>query len=293
MIEIKKVSHCFGKKQVLDEVELTVKEGSVMGLVGINGAGKSTLLRIISGVYTPTVGEVFIDGISVKNENARKEMFFLPDDPYYTLSTTGAKLFEMYSVFYPNIDREKYKNLLTTFKLDEKKPIRNFSKGMRRQLFIALALAIKPKYLLLDEAFDGLDPLSRLEFKKAINLAVEENGTGVLISSHSLRELEDFCDSYVLIDNMRVSSSGAIADKVSGYCKFQLAFSEDFDDAIFEGLPITSIEKNGRFVKLILEGKSGDIKELLQKLNPAVIEEMEMDFEEMFINEVGNRGLIK
>ncbi len=293
MIEIKNISHSFDKKQVLDNVTLNLNEGSVMGLVGINGAGKSTLLRIISGVYTPNAGEVLIDGIPVKNEKARENIFFLPDDPYYTLNTTGKKLYEMYSVFYPNIDKEIYREFLTTFKLDEKKPIRNFSKGMRRQLYIALALAIKPKYLLLDEAFDGLDPLSRLAFKKAINRAVEENGTGILISSHSLRELEDFCDSYALIDNMKVSSSGAIADKVSGYCKFQLAFTEDVDDIIFEGLPIASIEKNGRFVRVILEGERTEMKELLAKLNPAVLEEMEMDFEEMFISEVEKRGYSK
>ncbi len=293
MIEIKKVSHCFDKKQVLDEVDLTVNEGSIMGLVGINGAGKSTLLRIISGVYTPTLGEVLIDGVPVKNEKAREKLFFLPDDPYYTLNTTGAKLLEMYRVFYPNMDVNIYRELLSFFKLDEKKPIRNFSKGMRRQLYIALALAVRPKYLLLDEAFDGLDPLSRLEFKKAINLAVEENGTGVLISSHSLRELEDFCDSYALIDNMRVSSSGSISDKISVYCKFQLAFTEDIDDSIFAGLPVTSLEKNGRFVKVILEGDSTEMCERLAKLNPAVLEEMKMDFEEMFINEVERRGYTK
>lgn len=293
MIEIINISHSFDKKQVLDKVSLNLNEGSVMGLVGINGAGKSTLLRIISGVYTPNEGEVLIDGVSVKNEKARENLFFLPDAPYYTLNTTGKKLFEMYSVFYPNIDKEVYREFLTTFKLDEKKPIRNFSKGMRRQLYIALALAIKPKYLLLDEAFDGLDPLSRLAFKKTINRAVEENGTGVLISSHSLRELEDFCDSYALINNMQVSSSGAIADKVSGYCKFQLAFTEDIDDSIFEGLPIASIEKNGRFVKIILEGEHNEMKELLAKLSPAVLEEMDMDFEEMFISEVEKRGYSK
>lgn len=293
MIEIKKVSHCFDKKQVLDEVDLTINEGTVMGLVGINGAGKSTLLRIISGVYAPTSGEVLIDGVPVKSEKARENLFFLPDDPYYTLNTTGAKLYEMYRVFYPNMDGNIYREFLASFKLDEKKPIRNFSKGMRRQLYIALALAVRPKYLLLDEAFDGLDPLSRLEFKKAINHAVEENGTGVLISSHSLRELEDFCDSYALIDNMRVSSSGAIADKISIYCKFQLAFTEDIDDNIFEGLPVSSLEKNGRFVRVILEGDSTEMREHLAKLNPAVLEEMKMDFEEMFINEVERRGYTK
>ncbi len=293
MIEIKNVYHSFGEKIVLENVNLTIKEGSIMGLVGINGAGKSTLLRIISGVYTPTDGQVTLDGAPVSSEIARANMFFLPDDPYYTHNVTGAKLYDMYNVFYPDMDKGVYREFLETFKLDEKKPIRNFSKGMRRQLYIALALSVKPKYLLLDEAFDGLDPLSRLAFKRAINRAVEENGTGVIISSHSLRELEDFCDSYALIDNHQVSSSGAIADKVDRYCKFQLAFSRDIKEDIFSSLPVVSLEKNGRFVRIVLEGRREEMVTLLDKLSPAVIEEMPMNFEETFINEVESRGYLK
>lgn len=293
MIEIKNINHSLGGKEVLKNVNLNVKEGSVMGLVGINGAGKSTLLRIVSGVYTPCGGEVLIDGESVLKESTREKLFFLPDDPYFTMYTTGAGLFEMYKVFYPAIDAEKFREYLTAYAIDEKKPIRNFSKGMRRQLFIALALAVKPKYLLLDEAFDGLDPLSRLTFKKAINEAVEENGTTVIISSHSLRELEDFCDSYALIDNQTVASSGDIAENVNKLCKFQLAFKEKAEESIFAGLPVVSLEKSGRFFRVILEGNTAEMAEKLASLSPAVMDEMPVDFEEMFISEVQNRGYTK
>jgi len=161
---------------------------------------------------------------------------------------------------------------------------------MRRQLYIALALSAKPQYLLLDEAFDGLDPLARLAFKKAINTAAEEFGTSVLISSHSLRELEDFCDSYVLIDKMRVASSGDIAERVNRLCKFQLAFVEEFSEDIFVGLPVVSIEKTGRFARIVLEGDENEMRERLDRLNPTIIEQMPMDFEEMFIHEVERKG---
>jgi ABC-2 type transport system ATP-binding protein len=153
-----------------------------------------------------------------------------------------------------------------------------------------LALAVKPKYLLLDEAFDGLDPLSRLSFKRALNELVEENGTSVIISSHSLRELEDFCDSYVLLDNKTVSSSGDIAEKINSFCKFQLAFQDDVDEALFARFPVTSFEKTGRFVRVVLEGNAAELKPLLESLSPAVIDEMPMDFEEIFIHEVAKRG---
>ncbi len=290
MIEIKRISHSLGGNQILKDINLTVSDGSVMGLVGINGAGKTTLLRLISGVYKADKGEILIDGVSVNDERARESLFFLPDDPYYTAYTTGNSLFEMYKTFYPHISRELFLAHMESFKLDAKKPIRNFSKGMRRQLFVALALAVKPKYLLLDEAFDGLDPLARLSFKKAINNAVEEEGMSVLISSHSLRELEDFCDSYALIDKMTVSSSGDIAEKINSFCKFQLAFKEEFEESIFSSLPYVSLEKSGRFVRIVLRGEAKKMLSLLEELKPAIVEEMPMDFEELFIREVEERG---
>lgn len=290
MIKINNVSHSLGGNQILKDINLELREGSVMGLVGINGAGKTTLLRLITGVYKADKGEILIDGESVQTESARQKLFFLPDDPYFTVHTTGGALFEMYKTFYPDMSKEVFERHMQFFKLDAKKPIRNFSKGMRRQLFIALALAVKPKYLILDEAFDGLDPLARLSFKNAINQAVEEDGVSVLISSHSLRELEDFCDSYALIDKMTVSSSGDIAEKVGSFCKFQLAFLEEFDESIFAGLPAVSVEKSGRFVRIVLKGDAEKMKASLEALHPVIVEEMPMDFEELFIREVEERG---
>lgn len=290
MIEVKNLTHYLGGRKILENVDLVLNESTVMGLVGINGAGKTTLLRLISGVYVPTEGEVFCDGEQLLEEDVRRKIFFLPDDPYFTIHTTGKSLYEMYKVFYPDIDREVFVKYMEEFGLDEKKPIRNFSKGMRRQLYIALALSVRPKYLLLDEAFDGLDPLARLAFKKAINRAVEEDGTAVLISSHSLRELEDFCDCYALIDNMTVASSGDISERVNRFCKFQLAFLHEVDEQMFSSLPVASLEKSGKFIRIVLEGREDDMKAALEKLSPAVLEQMPMDFEEMFIHEVEGKG---
>ena len=293
MIEIKGLKHSLGGNRVLDGIDLVLNESSVMGLVGINGAGKTTLLRLISGVYKPDEGQVLCDGVPTQDEKARRALFCLPDDPYFTTHTTGKSLRKLYSVFYPEFDKEIYRRHLDTFKLDENKPIRNFSKGMRRQLFVALALAVKPRYLLLDEAFDGLDPLARLSFKRAINEAVEQYGMSVLISSHSLRELEDFCDSYALIDQKTIISSGDISERVNSFCKFQLAFSEDIADEAFNGLDAVSFDKSGRFVRIVLHEDAETARQKLEGLKPAVMEEMPMDFEELFIREVEGRGYLK
>ena len=157
-------------------------------------------------------------------------------------------------------------------------------------MFVAIALAIKPKLLLLDESFDGLDPKARLSFKKAVNVFVEENDTTVLIASHSLRELEDFCDSYIMIDNRTVSSSGDITDDVSKYCKYQLAFSEPIGEEAFENMPAVSLSLNGKFVTVILEADEKEAEEMLLTLSPVIMDKMTMDFEEMFICEAEKKG---
>ena len=168
MIEIKHLSKSFGDKKVLEDLDLVIENGKVFGLVGINGAGKSTLLRLLSGIYKADSGNIYIDGEDVyENEKVKKNIFFLPDEPYYAANTTPLSLISLYETFY-ELDKEVYLNYLNGFALPLKKSMHNFSKGMKRQVFIALALAIKPKYLLLDEAFDGLDPLARLTFKRAL-----------------------------------------------------------------------------------------------------------------------------
>ena len=286
MIKISNLSHALGSKLVLSGVNLEVPDGTIMGLVGINGAGKSTLLRLLSGVYFANEGVIEYDGKSPENEDTRKNIFFLSDDPYFTGTSTLKTIFNMYKTFYPNIDIEAYKSLISIFKLDENKPLRTFSKGMRRQAYISIAIAIKPKYLLLDEAFDGLDPLARKRVKDELIKMIEESGSTVIISSHSLRELEDFCDTYAIIDGKRVSSSGDITEKTNTYCKFMLAFADTVPNGIFDNLNCVSTTKSDKFITGVFEGDESEIKEALLSFNPSVFEQIPVDFEEAFISEV-------
>ena len=125
MIQITDLSFSFGKTRVLENLNLTVPDGCIMGLVGINGAGKSTLLRLLSGVYLADKGDIEYDGVSPSDENMRKGLFFLPDDPYYTLNTTAKSLADMMKSFYAEFDKSVYLDLLSKYKLDrmQKLPI--------------------------------------------------------------------------------------------------------------------------------------------------------------------------
>ena len=293
MIEIKNLYKSYDDKQVLNNLSINIEDGKIFGLVGINGAGKSTLLRLMSGIFEPNSGSIKYDGNEVfENEKVKKDIFFLPDEPYYGLNTTPLNLIDLYQAFY-NINKDDYLNYLNEFKLPLNKKMNTFSKGMKRQVFVSLALAIKPKYLLLDEAFDGLDPLARLTFKRAIIDLVEEQGTTIIISSHSLRELEDICDCYGLIDKMEIASSGEIAETINSTHKYQIAFNEIPNKEMFDNLHILTYEQESRIVRIVVKDDFETFKEKVSKYNPLLIDEIPINFEELFIIEVESRGYLK
>ena len=288
MIEIKGLGKSYGPKKVLEKVNLTVPDASVFGLVGINGAGKTTLLRMMADVLRPDEGTVEYDGENIAgNAKKRKELFFLPDDPYYAAGTTVEKLVELYKSFY-SFDDELFSRYEKLFSLERRTPIRNFSKGMKRQAFAALALATRPKYLLLDEAFDGLDPLARLELKRGI---ISLEGTTAVISSHSLRELEDICSGFALLDGGAVADAGDLSETLERVHKFQAAFDEPVPRERFP-FECLSFESEGRVVRFVVRGEREEIVSALKALSPIFVEEIKVDFEELFLCEVRSRGYL-
>ena len=288
MITIKGLRKSYGTKEVLSGVSLTVPDASVFGLVGINGAGKTTLLRMMADVLRPDEGTVEYDGENIAgNAKKRKELFFLPDEPYYTAGTTVEKLVALYKSYYA-FDDELFARYEKLFSLERRTPVRNFSKGMKRQAFAALALACRPKYLLLDEAFDGLDPLARLELKRGI---ISLEGTTAVISSHSLRELEDICSGFALLDGGAVADAGDLAETLERVHKFQAAFDEPVPRERFP-FECLSFESEGRVVRFVVRGEREEIVSALKALSPIFVEEIKVDFEELFLCEVKSRGYL-
>ena len=291
MIEIKGLSHSFGDHKVLENVDLKVDSGKVLGLVGINGAGKSTLFRLMTGVYVPQEGEILYDGQSPLKDSTRKDIFLLPDDPYFTNTTTTKSMFKLYKTFFPNADKSIYDEIIAYFNLNEKKPLRSFSKGMRRQAYVAIAFSMKPKYLFLDEAFDGLDPLARKMFKERIRKHVTENNATVIVSSHALKELEEFCDDYVMIDEHHVVASGEALEARVNMCRFQMAFLEAPTEQMFldAGLKVVNLKMSNRFVVGVFDGDKDTVLSKLQTMSPAVMDEIPLNFEEAFIESLDTR----
>lgn len=285
MLEIKNVTKAFKDKSVLDDVSLNIDYGSIFGLVGVNGAGKSTLLRSIAGIYSLDDGLVLFEGLDTHIDvEIRKRIFLVSDDPYYPYGSSIKSLKMFYKSFY-DFDEEIYQKYLNLFKLSETDNISNFSKGMKRQALLLIALACKPDLLLLDEAFDGLDPIVRVHIKNALSDLIEDNNSLIIISSHNLKELEDICDSYGILENGHIETYGDLLESKANINKYQLAFKEEVDIEMFKGFDVLYKNMEGRIVTLVIKGNREDVSKKLEALNPLILDVLNVNFEELFIYE--------
>ena len=291
MILIQSVNKQFKEKVVLNNLNLMIPDGSIFGLIGPNGAGKSTLLKILVGTMRSDSGKVEIDGQNVwDNPVAKQNILLLSDDPFFSMNDTLKTLKTFYSFWYPNMNMAVYEKYVDVFQLDENKPLKNFSKGMKRQAFIIFALAIAPKVLLLDEAFDGLDPMMRLVFKRALNELIMDYGTTVVISSHNLRELEDICDTFGIVEDCTIVTSGKIDEAKENVHKIQLAFKEEVNADMFAHLDVLKCDIQSRVVNLVVKGDIDEVKDKLAILHPLMMEILPVNLEELFIFEMEKKG---
>lgn len=291
MIRIENLSKKYDKENILDNLNCTIKSGSIYGLVGSNGAGKSTLLRLINGIFIPDTGSILIDDMPVfENEIIKQELVFVPDDlffyPNYTLLDTA----KYYQAMYKKFDMEYLKSLASTLKLDLNRKISTFSKGMKRQCALICALSTRCKYMFFDETFDGLDPVVRNAIKKIIMSQMESDDTTIVMTSHNLRELEDICDNLGLLHKGGILFESDIETIKTNMYKAQISLKEDFSKDTFKDLEVLSYKKIGSVATLIINDKKGDSKKKLEKLNPLILDFLPLTLEEVFIYEMEALG---
>lgn len=291
MIEIKNVTKNFGDVKALDNLSFNVADGTVFGLVGSNGAGKSTLLRVINGIFRADTGQVLIDGENAfENPAIKDKCCFISDFPYFFNNSTIESTAFLYRKLYTGWDEEYFKEMCSTFPIDKKSRIINMSKGMQRQAALILALSTRPKYLFLDEIFDGLDPVVRQLVKRLIITNVTDNNTTVMIASHNLRELEDVCDHIGLLHRGGVVMERELDDMKLGIHKVQIAFKKSMDNSIFDTLNVVNLNRQGSLFNLTVRGEEDKFLPQLEALNPVFLEVLPLTLEEVFINEMEGAG---
>jgi ABC-2 type transport system ATP-binding protein len=286
MFTAKGVSKAFGPNQVLDSLDLSVESGSIFGLVGVNGAGKSTLLRLAAGVYRCDSGSIRLYGRDTFTDpEARERISFVSDEMYFPLGSTIESMKTFYKDLYP-FDEKAFAKYSDAFELHPKMRISTLSKGMKRRTAILFALSTHPRLLLLDEAYDGLEPVARLRLKRILVDLVEDEGLSVIISSHSLKELEDICDSYGILDGGRMQSYGDLLAARGDINKYQIVFDREPRREDFEGLDLLRYKAEGRVARLVVRGDRDETLKRINALMPLLVDVLPVDFEEMFIYEV-------
>ncbi len=290
MLKVEHIRKNFGAKEVLRDLHMEVKDQSIYGLVGANGAGKSTLLRVISGIYEPEAGTVTLDDLDTwKEEAARRKIAFVSDDFYFPMAATIQSMKPLYECMY-DFDTQAFETYRQLFELDARKPISGFSKGMKRKTALLFALSIHPRLLLLDEAYDGLEPLARLHFKKALTGLMEDEHISVIISSHNLKELEDICDTFGILEDGKIISDGDLLETKEQVHMYQVAFEAAHEKEDFAELDLLHFEKQGQVYQLVVRGDEEKVKEKLQAMKPLLLNVLPVNFEELFIYELESRG---
>ena len=296
MIELKNTVKKFDSYSALDGISLKIEKGTAFGLLGSNGAGKSTILRLISGIYSPEDGEVLVDGEKVfDNTDAKQKVFFINDETVQFGSYTLKKLKNYYKNFYRSFSEEMFESLRKKTGLPLDKKINTFSKGMKRQAIVIIGLACQTDYLLLDEAFDGLDPTMRIIVKKMLVDAMLDRQLTTIISSHNLKEINEVCDTAALIHNGKIVFCRDIDDVKGSVHKIQVVFNKNEDGSIAnyskedfaqEGIEILHYEQSQSICFIIAKGDIEAIKASLLSKQPMLTEVIPLTLEEIFIYEL-------
>ncbi len=282
MLELKNVSKSFGKFKALDNLTMTIPQGSVYGLVGPNGAGKTTAIRHITGVYRPDAGEITMEGLPIfENPQVKQAIGYIPDEIFYFSSATLKDMAKFYRGLYPRFDMPLFQRLSEVFQLPMGSPIRRFSKGMQKQAAFQLTLSIRPDVLVLDEPVDGLDPVMRRQVMSLILAEVAERNTTVLISSHNLRELEDVCDHVGIMNHGKMLLERSLADMQGNTVKLQMVGD------VPEGLEILHQSSTGRLQTLVVRGNAREVEAQVEASEPMFYDILPLSLEEIFIYELG------
>lgn len=302
MIEIVGLTKKYGSFYALQDLNLTIEEGTVFGFVGANGAGKSTTFSILATLLQPTAGDAFINGMSVtKNAHeVRKQIGYMPDFFGVYDQLKANEYLDFYGASYGIAPKERevlIPKLLELVNLSHKRYdyVDLLSRGMKQRLCLARALIHDPKILILDEPASGLDPRARVEMRDILK-ELKSMGKTILISSHILPELAEMCDSIGVIDSGQLIAQGSVHEiqahlQSEKVLKVKLAGPTQEAMAFFENDPLVSklIEKpEKQSIEFLYRGTEEDQIRLLRQamehsLQILSFAEEETDLEDVFM----------
>lgn len=201
MFEIININKKFAQKKVLSNVSFRVESGTICGLLGLNGAGKSTLMKIIASLVFKESGEIKHNGIELKKDSNNISLGYMIESPAFYKDLSGVSNLKILSSLYNGVKDERVDQVLSDVGLDDLKntQVSNYSLGMKQRLYFAYSILNNPKILILDEPFNGIDPVTSRLFKDLI-FRLAKQGCTIIVSSHVISDIQEICDKVVIID---------------------------------------------------------------------------------------------
>lgn len=215
ILECRSLCKTFGKKQILKDVSFEIKEGDILGFIGPNGAGKTTTIKLILGLQSITSGKVYINGYNVEKEftKAIEKVGAIVENPDMYMYMSGYDNLKLVSNMYKGIGTKRIDEVVKLVKLENRinDKVSKYSLGMRQRLGIAQAILHKPNLLILDEPTNGLDPEGIKEMRELLVSLARNEKMAILISSHNLAELDNFCNKVCIIKNGEIIETSEIS----------------------------------------------------------------------------------
>ena len=202
LLEVKHLTKTFDGKKILDDVNLVIPEGRIIGLLGKNGAGKSTLIKSINDLLTIDEGEILFKGKKI-GVYSKENISYLPERTYLDKSMKVCEVIDYFTEFYKDFDKERAYRLLKDLKLDSEKRIIKMSKGMQEKLQLILVMSRDADLYILDEPLSGVDPATRDYILDTI-LSNFKEGASIIISTHLITDIERILDEVIFMDNGKI-----------------------------------------------------------------------------------------
>ena len=202
LLECKKLCKTFDNKPILEDINLKIPKGKIIGLLGKNGAGKSTLIKLMNDLLTPTSGEILFKEENI-GVNSKSQISYLPERTYLDKEMRIKDVFKFFTEFYKDFNIEKANKLLKDLNLDADQKISKMSKGMQEKLQLVLVMSRDAELYILDEPLGGVDPATRDYILDTI-LSNFKEGASVIISTHLIADIERILDEVIFIDNGKI-----------------------------------------------------------------------------------------
>ncbi|MER2006181.1 MAG: ABC transporter ATP-binding protein [Psychrobacillus sp.] len=251
IVRLQNLSKIIGKKKIIDDLTLDLYSGQITGFLGPNGAGKTTTIRMMTGLMKPTSGEVFIEGkpLSEDFEGSMSKVGVIVENPEMYKFMSGYKNLVHFARMNKNITKERIDEVIAQVGLQKRihEKVSTYSLGMRQRLGLAQAILHKPKFLILDEPTNGLDPAGIREFRTYLKKIAVEDGVAIFVSSHLLAEIELMCDRIAVIQNGKLLSIQEVNEQQKSYYYIEASELEKVVD-FFKHKEITMEAQGSGFI---------------------------------------------